>query len=231
MSEHTIVLASASPRRRALLAQIGVAATTLPVDVDETVAAGEEAHRYVTRLAQEKARAARERVGEECVVIAADTAVVVDGEILGKPIDREAYLDMMRRLSGRAHEVLTAVTVSVGERLESTLSRTSVHFRPIAEGEMAAYWACGEPRDKAGGYGIQGVGGIFVTRLEGSYSGVVGLPLAETEQMLTELGVDLWKCRVDDMHGGMAGVDGMEERATTPWAKKSSPTSTSSKPG
>jgi septum formation protein len=231
MSAPRIVLASASPRRRALLAQIGLDVEVLAVEVDEAQRPGEAASAYVLRLAQAKAAAAARRVGDRAVVIAADTAVVIDDLILGKPVDREDFEAMLTRLSGRSHEVLTGVTVSHVGQARSAVSRTSVRFRPIEPREIAAYWASGEPADKAGGYGIQGVGGIFVERLDGSYSGVVGLPLAETEQMLTELGVNLWKCRDDVAAGEVAGDGEDEGRATTPWAKTSSSTSTTSKPG
>lgn len=214
MSAARIVLASASPRRKALLDQLGMQVEVMAVEIEEAVRADETPSDYVVRLANDKAHAARARLTDDCVVIAADTVVVIDEVILGKPSDRDAFIAMLGLLSGRTHAVLTGVSVSVGGRVRTALSHTSVRFRDIAPHEMEAYWETGEPRDKAGGYGIQGVGGIFVERLEGSYSGVVGLPLAETEQMLTELGVDLWKCRLDGAGGvaGAGGVDGAEWR-------------------
>lgn len=182
----------------------------MAVEIEEAVRSEETPSDYVARLADDKARAARARLTDDCVVIAADTVVVIDDVILGKPADRGAFIEMLGLLSGRTHAVLTGVSVSVGGRVRTAVSRTSVRFRNIALHEMEAYWESGEPKDKAGGYGIQGVGGIFVERLEGSYSGVVGLPLAETEQMLTGLGVDLWKCREGGAgcEDGAGGVDG-----------------------
>jgi septum formation protein len=208
MSEARIVLASASPRRKALLDQLGLQVEVMAVGIEEAVRGEEKPSDYVARLANDKARAARARLTDDCVVIAADTVVVIDDVILGKPADRDAFIEMLGLLSGRTHAVLTGVSVSVGGRVRTAVSRTSVRFRNIALHEMEAYWESGEPKDKAGGYGIQGVGGIFVERLEGSYSGVVGLPLAETEQMLTGLGVDLWKCR----EGGAGCEDGADWR-------------------
>ena len=218
MSVARIVLASASPRRKALLDQLGLQVDVLPVEIEEAVRSAETASEYVSRLANDKVHAARAQLGDGCivtadtaVVIGADTVVVIDDAILGKPSDRDAFMAMFARLSGRTHTVLTGVSVSAGGGARRALSRTSVRFRNVTPHEMAAYWDSGEPSDKAGGYGIQGVGGIFVERLEGSYSGVVGLPLAETQQMLAELGVDLWKCRAAGVDGdvadGEAGAD------------------------
>ena len=183
-----LVLASQSPRRRALLAQIGVAHAALPVDVDEAALPGEAPAEYVLRLALAKARAAR-ALRPDGVVLGADTAVAVDDAILGKPADRADALAMLARLSGREHRVLTAVALA-GEREESRLSVSHVRFRAIAPDEAAAYWATGEPADKAGGYAVQGVGAVFVEQLHGSYSGVMGLPLYETAELLRRAGID-----------------------------------------
>jgi septum formation protein len=188
-----LVLASASPRRAALLSQLGLAFTVNAGDIDETRRPGEAVDDMVQRLALTKAEAAAR--GETLPVLGADTVVVVDGMVLGKPADRVEGLWMLTRLSGRAHEVLTAIALVHGRRCEVRLSRSVVTFRPISAAEAEAYWASGEPRDKAGGYGIQGIGGIFAERIEGSYSGIVGLPLAETEALLQAFGVDTWQYR------------------------------------
>ncbi len=188
-----IVLASASPRRAALLTQLGVLFTVNAGDIDETRRPGEVVEDMVQRLALTKAEAAAR--GEALPVLGADTVVVVDGVILGKPADRAEGLWMLTLLSGRSHEVLTAVALVHGQQSEVRLSRSLVTFRPVRAEEAEAYWASGEPCDKAGGYGIQGIGGIFAQRIEGSYSGIVGLPLAETEALLQAFGVDTWQYR------------------------------------
>lgn len=185
-----ICLASASPRRRELLAAIDVPVEVRPVDIDETPRPGEEAVAYVTRLAEEKARAGAAL--SPLPTLGSDTAVVRDGEILGKPRDRAHAAAMLRSLAGRSHEVLTAVAVTGPAGLVSTCVRTVVTMREIGEDEVAAYWATGEPADKAGGYAIQGRGAVFVARIEGSHSAVVGLPLFETAELLARQGVPLW---------------------------------------
>lgn len=184
-----LYLASTSPRRRELLAQLGLAFTVLPVAVDESRRPGEVPADYVARLAREKAAAGLARVAPDSVVIAADTTVVLDDEVLGKPATQAAALAMWRRLSGRAHRVLTGVAVGRRDTLQVQVVATTVHFRALGEAEMRAYWASGEPADKAGGYAIQGRGAVFVTGIEGSYSNVVGLPLAETAAMLAASGI------------------------------------------
>ena len=186
--EKTVVLASQSPRRRTLLDQLGVAHEALPVDVDETPRPGEAPAEYVLRLALAKARAGRAR-RPDCLVVGADTAVVIDDAILGKPADRASAIAMLGLLSGREHRVLTAVAL-VGDREESRLSVSHVRFRPVGSAEAAAYWDTGEPADKAGGYAVQGIGALFVEQLTGSYSGVMGLPLYETAELLRRAGVD-----------------------------------------
>jgi septum formation protein len=188
-----LVLASASPRRAALLSQLGLIFTVNACDIDETRRPDEGAEGMVRRLALAKAETAAR--GETLPVLGADTAVVVDDTILGKPADRAEGLWMLTRLSGRTHEVLTAIALVHGGRSQVRLSRSVVTFRPISAAEADAYWTSGEPRDKAGGYGIQGIGGIFAERIEGSYSGIVGLPLAETEALLQAFGVDTWQYR------------------------------------
>lgn len=189
-----LYLASTSPRRGELLDQIGVAYVRLRVSVDERIQAGESAPAFVVRLALDKARAGWQSLpvtgGSTALqVLGADTVVVVDGTILGKPRDRDEALSMLRRLAGRRHRVLSAVAL-VGEGQEATrLSESTVSFRDIDEAEARAYWASGEPADKAGGYAIQGRGAVFVSHLAGSYSGVMGLPLYETAALLREAGL------------------------------------------
>ena len=192
-----LILASQSPRRVALLAQLGLACEVQPADIDETPAPGEGPEALVRRLALAKAAAIRAREAEDPrPVLAADTVVTLDGAVLGKPRDRADALEMLQRLSGRTHEVLTAVALlPQGGAPRSVVDRSLVTFRSLCAGEAEAYWETGEPRDKAGAYGIQGRAGMFVTRLEGSYSGVMGLPLAPTAQLLAELGLALWEAR------------------------------------
>jgi septum formation protein len=182
---YDIYLASASPRRRELLDQIGVCYRTLAVEVDESPRPGEPPERYVLRLALAKARAGRAQrpAGDARPVLGADTAVVIDGDILGKPLDRKDALAMLCRLSDRTHHVYTGVALA-GEVESTRLSVSAVAFRPLTLEECAAYWQTGEPADKAGAYAIQGRGAVFVTRLEGSYSGVMGLPLYEVAELL-----------------------------------------------
>ncbi len=191
----TLHLASGSPRRRELLAQIGVPFVTLIASIDETALPDEPAQRYVERLAREKALAGLATLerSEGAVVLGADTAVVLDGRILGKPNDRADALSTLAALSGREHEVMTAVALAAADRVESRVVVSRVRFRPLRPGEAEAYWATGEPRDKAGGYGIQGLAAVFVSQLEGSYSAVVGLPLCETAQLLEVFGIPCWQ--------------------------------------
>ena len=192
MDRVPLVLASKSPRRAELLRQICLDFTTTRADIDESVHAGETANGYVERMARLKALAC---ASTERITLAADTIVVVDSQILGKPRDAQDGVRMLLQLSNRVHEVMTAVTVSDGTRLESVTVVTQVEFVKISRALAQRYWASGEGADKAGGYGIQGIGGIFAQRLEGSYSAVVGLPLTETERLLTRFKVDTWRCR------------------------------------
>ena len=180
-------LASQSPRRRELLAQIGIRHDVIAVEVDETPRAGEAPAEYVLRLALAKARAGH-RLRPDRPVLGADTAVVQDDHILGKPLDRQDAAAMLAQLSGREHRVLTAVAL-VGDREETRLSVSRVRFRPIDAAEAAAYWETGEPADKAGGYAVQGLGALFVESIGGSYSGVMGLPLFETGELLRRAGI------------------------------------------
>ncbi len=185
MPNPRLFLASSSPRRSEILNQLGLSFDAAGVDIDETPVPGEDAETMVLRLACGKAAAAAR---PERVVLAADTAVVLDGEIFGKPVDREDALTMLGRLSGREHEVLTGVAVAGAGQVDCAVSRTRVWFRKIHRDEALDYWHSGEPRDKAGAYGIQGLGGVFVSRIEGSYSGVVGLPVFETAGLLARAG-------------------------------------------
>ena len=186
-----ILLASASPRRRELLAQIGVAHRAEAVDIDETPRPDEPVEALVCRLARDKARALAACSGTAQPVLGADTLISLDGQPLGKPADRDAGLAMLARLSGRTHEVHTAVALIHAGREAVRLNRSRVQLRELTPAEQAAYWATGEPADKAGGYAIQGRAAMFVSRLEGSYTGVMGLPLYETAELLREFGVAL----------------------------------------
>lgn len=195
-----LVLASASPRRAELLRQIGLPFEVRAVDLDESVRPGESPADYVVRLAVAKVEAARASLdlGDAAVCLGADTAVVLDGRVLGKPAGREEGVAMLLALGGRAHSVLTGIAVSGPTGTRSRCVTTEVHFRPIERWEAEAYWETGEGADKAGGYGIQGIGGIFADSIRGSYSAVVGLPLAETEQLLRDSGLDTWRERTSD---------------------------------
>jgi septum formation protein len=186
-----VCLASVSPRRRELLSQIGVAHTVVGAHIDESVLEGEAPRDYVIRMAREKALAVRGR-SAELPVLAADTTVVLDDVIYGKPLDRADSIAMLSRLSGRTHEVLTGVALADHLGVALRLSVSAVRFRPISPDECAAYWETGEPRDKAGGYAIQGCGAVFVESIAGSYSGVMGLPLFETAELLRAAGVRVW---------------------------------------
>lgn len=177
------VLASASPRRAELLTAAGFTFDIAHADLDETPLPHESADRYVLRLAEGKARAVAARF-PELAVLGADTTVVVDGHILGKPVDAGEAAAMLRRLQGRAHEVLTGVALVALGRAQVVLETTRVWFAPLTDGEIAVYVATGEAMDKAGAYGIQGWAARYVTRIEGSYSNVVGLPLYETAALL-----------------------------------------------
>jgi septum formation protein len=181
-----ILLASASPRRSELLRQIGVAHAIRPVDVDESVRPGEAPSAYVMRLAEAKAAALWERLAsrERAPVLAADTTVALEGEIFGKPADLNEARAMLGRLSGRTHEVHTAVAVRHESGAAARLSSSSVSLRKLTDDEIDAYWATGEPADKAGGYAVQGRAAVFIRHIVGSYSGIMGLPLFETWELL-----------------------------------------------
>jgi septum formation protein len=183
-----VLLASASPRRLELLAQVGVACRVAPADLDESVRPGESPADLALRLAREKAIVGFLRDGGRCPALGADTVVVLDGVPFGKPRDATDAESMLLRLAGRSHEVLSAVAVAWGPpdapRVEARLSVSRVTMRPVTPAEARAYWGTGEPRDKAGGYAIQGRGAVFIRELAGSYSGVMGLPLYETAELL-----------------------------------------------
>lgn len=188
-----IYLASRSPRRGELLRQIGVDFEVLPSDVDESVRPGEAPEHYVLRLAREKAEACLQRITLDNLpampVLAADTTVCADGEILGKPENDTDACDMLRRMSDRWHSVHTGIALAWDGNVEVMISSTQVEMAPLTEQEIASYVASGEPHDKAGSYGIQGLAGAFVRRIEGSFTGVMGLPVYETAQLLRKAGL------------------------------------------
>lgn len=198
-----LFLASGSHRRRELLTQIGVPFRTLSADIDETPLQDEAPAAYVERLARGKADAgllqlANDPAYSTACVLGADTAVVLDGRILGKPTDEAESLAMLAALSNREHDVLTAVAVVDEQHCEARVVSSRVRFRLISPEEARAYWGSGEPRDKAGSYGIQGLGAVFVEHLAGSYSAVVGLPLCETAEILRRFGIPCWQCLEGD---------------------------------
>jgi septum formation protein len=181
-----IFLASASPRRSALLTQIGVPHQVRPVDVDESHRAGESPADYVVRLARTKADTLWNRLpaSERLPVLGSDTTVALGQDILGKPAGRDDGVTMLKRLSGRTHHVYTGVALRAATGLESRLSVSEVTFRELSDVEAEAYWSTGEPADKAGGYAVQGRAAVFIERIAGSYSGIMGLPLFETAALL-----------------------------------------------
>ena len=190
-----LYLASESPRRRELLAQIGVPFLTHVVPIDENPLPDESPVAYVERLARAKAQIGLAALAHprDAVVLGADTAVVLDGRILGKPADAAEAMATLTALSGRTHQVLTAVALASETRVAARVVGSQVSFRQLQPAEIAAYWASGEPRDKAGSYAIQGLAAIFVSQLQGSYSAVVGLPLCETAELLAEFAIPCWQ--------------------------------------
>jgi len=187
-----LVLGSGSPRRAELLRQLRLSFDVLVPEIPEVHQVGESATEYVKRLSQQKAAAVTDRWRTaELPVLAADTVVVFEGDILEKPKDRQDGLNMLLRLSGKTHQVLTGVTISLEQQIETFVTETLVDFRKLTEAECEKYWDTGEPADKAGGYGAQGLGAIFVSRIDGSYSNVIGLPLAETAVCLGRFGIRL----------------------------------------
>jgi septum formation protein len=183
-----VILASASPRRRELLALVGIVHEVRPADIDESLWPGETPVGHSERLARGKAHAIAAAAGD-AVVIAADTIVVVDGDILGKPRDVAHATEMLRRLSGRQHTVYTAIAVARGERTESAVEAVEVVFRALSDSEIAEYIATGEPMDKAGAYGIQGFGATIVERVDGDYFSVMGLGMRRLVALLERVGV------------------------------------------
>ena len=183
-------LASASPRRAALLEALGLEFSAAGEDVDERRLPGEDAAAMVVRLACRKAAAARGR-HSGAAILGSDTAVVLGDEVFGKPASKQEAADMLAALSGRTHEVLTSVALEYAGDTRTALSRTEVSFRTIDPREAERYWHSGEPRDKAGAYAIQGLGGVFVRELRGSYSGVIGLPVYETALLLKRVGIEV----------------------------------------
>jgi septum formation protein len=192
-----LILASTSPRRKELLQQIGVVFTQLNIDINENIAVGENAEQYVLRLAKEKAAAGFERLSatekKNCVVLAADTTVVCDGQILAKPKSLSHSRYILTQLSGREHVVMSAIGLHSKDKTRQEVVTTEVRFRRLSDAEIEAYWHSGEPQDKAGSYGIQGLGAVFVESITGSYSNVVGLPLCETAQLLNQFNIAFWQ--------------------------------------
>ncbi|MCK6262276.1 Maf-like protein [Vibrio sp. ZSDE26] len=186
MQSTTLVLASGSPRRKELLAQLGYDFQVLVTDVEEQRLTGESPEQYVKRLSFDKAKAGLLQSGSKNVVLGSDTIVVSGDNVLEKPNDLTDSKQMLMQLSDSCHQVLTAVTVISNQKHRSVVVSTNVWFKPLSDNEIEQYWQTGEPCDKAGSYGIQGLGGRFVTRIEGSYFAVVGLPLYETDQLLRE---------------------------------------------
>ena len=187
-----IILASSSPRRKELLDQIKVTYDVYPVDIDETPLPDERPLDYVQRLAAEKSAACKEQFKTEMPVLAADTAVILGAVIMGKPKDKADAMAMLSQLSGKTHQVYSAVSLR-GREHGQAVSITEVTFRCLTEQEILAYWHSGEPVDKAGSYAIQGRGGVFIESIKGSFSGVVGLPLFETAELLSKQGIELFK--------------------------------------
>ena len=184
-------LASSSPRRSDILRSLGLTFSSAATDIDESALPGESAEVLVERLAVAKARAAD--VAMDTIVLGSDTVVVLDDTVMGKPGDKDEAVKMLLNLSARSHQVITGVALLSSSGVQTALSRTTVRFRDIDRDEAVRYWHSGEPRDKAGGYGIQGLGGAFVCGIQGSYSGVMGLPVFETVALLKAAGVDVLK--------------------------------------
>ncbi len=195
--EPSIYLASQSPRRRELLLQIGVSHSVINAQVVEVPRSHESPGEYVQRLACEKAQAGLAVVMAQNLaikpVLGADTIVVSEGNILEKPRDAKHAAAMLRQLAGSTHQVMTAVAIASEQDVVVKLSVTDVAFRPLSEAEITAYWHTGEPQDKAGGYAIQGLGAVFVQQIRGSYTGVVGLPIEQTVELLTHCGISWWQ--------------------------------------
>lgn len=192
-----LILASTSPRRKELLQQIGVEFSQLKIAINEEVLPNEDPEQYVLRLAKEKATAGFQQLSKEqqkvSVVLAADTTVVCEGQILAKPESLEHSKVILSHLSGRKHKVMTAIALQSKDTFQRQVVTTQVTFRKLTPAEIEAYWYTGEPQDKAGSYGIQGLAAIFVEGIHGSYSNVVGLPLCETAELLKQFEIPLWQ--------------------------------------
>lgn len=189
-----LILASQSPRRKSLLTQLGYEFSCMPANIDETTKVDEQPSDYVARLAYEKAANIANSIIADSTedktpfaVLGSDTSVVIDGRILGKPEDFNDFASMMNLLSGNCHQVMTAISVVTRQTSETQVIVADVYFASLTEQDIKAYWETGEPQDKAGGYGIQGIAGKFVTKINGSYSAIVGLPLYETDQLLNQM--------------------------------------------
>jgi septum formation protein len=191
--DYDLILASASPRRTEILQQMGVRHLVQPTNIDETPKPNEPAVDYVRRMALEKAQNIIAQSSASIPVLGADTCVVCDAQIFGKPQDKQQALDMLLALSGRTHQVYTAVAVGNAEDCAVSVSTTEVLFRKLSVQECISYWETGEPKDKAGSYAIQGYGAVFIESINGSYSGVVGLPIEQTAKLLDTFGVPIWR--------------------------------------
>jgi septum formation protein len=185
----TLILASQSPRRQQLLEQLGYQFKCLPANIDESILANESAQQYVTRLALAKAKCIAKNQPDSSLVLGCDTSVVINQQILGKPTSEADCLRILGLLSGKVHQVQTAVSLVNAEFSKTVLVTTEVEFKVLSHSEIKQYWLTGEPQDKAGAYGIQGIGGQFVKHIAGSYSAVVGLPLYQTVQLLNDCGL------------------------------------------
>lgn len=185
-----LILASGSPRRADLLRQLGLSFSVIVPSVDETLKRSESSHDFVERLAKEKNTEIQNRLDSNKLVLSADTVVVYQNRILGKPKSKAEGLSMLKLLSEQMHTVVTGVALTTKTLEKFFFVETKVKFRRLSNHEIHSYWMTGEPKDKAGAYGIQGLGALFVSRIEGSYSNVVGLPLMETGEILKQLGVD-----------------------------------------
>ncbi|NOQ64274.1 MAG: septum formation inhibitor Maf [Methyloprofundus sp.] len=186
-----LILASASPRRSELLKQIGLPHSIQIADIDETPLANEQAADYVLRTAQAKSLAIQQQCLTKAVILAADTSVILEGQIMGKPDNLEHALSMLSKLSANTHQVYSAVSIR-GQQIQHCLSISNVTFRAISEQEIIQYWHTGEPADKAGAYAVQGLGSVFIQSIQGSYSGIMGLPLFETAQLLANEGIKIF---------------------------------------
>jgi septum formation protein len=192
----TLFLASESPRRAELLRQIGVDFELHAANIDESRQANESARDYVCRMARSKASRVQEQLAAEhrnCIVLGADTTISLEDDIIGKPVDRDQCRCTLRQLSARSHQVLTAVAVATTDGIELRLSQNQVSFRKLTDQEIESYCASAEPMDKAGAYAIQGKAAVFIDRLDGSYSAVMGLPLFETAELLQAAGITIFK--------------------------------------